>query len=207
MQYSGPTKPEIRIGYGNFLDPIFISYMKNEKNESTFFSFEDVNKKIAAYSDEWKKFETIILDGLQEFLTLNFYQNTIDVFIVTAHERAFSDPMVIPAKYTEDAFVDTLTHEIIHRLFSDNAQKVNFGPIFNTMFPDQPVLVRNHIFIHAVHSYIYLDVLKDEERFRRNIARYDTSPETNAYRLSWKIVLDMGYQKIVDDLKNNYCKN
>lgn len=207
MNYIESIQPKVRIEYGKFLDPIFLAYMKHEKGQTIFLSHEEVEGKIISYRNEWRRFEEHVLTGLQELLKLNFNQNIIDVYVVTSHERAFSNPMVIPAKYDADIFVDTLTHEIIHRIISDNAQGINFGPIFKDMFPDQTILSRNHIFVHAVHSYIYLDILKDEQRLRRNISRYDTVPENNTYRISWKVVLEKGYQAVLKDLQARYLEN
>ena len=78
-----------------------------------------MEKRVAEYNKAWKPYETKILNGLSDTLELNYRQNIIDVYIAPWF-RAFSDPMVIGVMQEPDLFIDTLTHELTHRLLTDN---------------------------------------------------------------------------------------
>lgn len=164
--------PGVRIKFAHFLEPIFLIYVRsNPKNKDWVApKRNEIDSKIEAYKTEWSKYGNSILTGMTSLLGLQFKQNIIDVYIVTAYKGVFSDPLVIPSSLEPDVFVDTLTHELIHRILTDNTKGSDISSILNTLFPTEERLVRNHnIFVHAVHQYIYLDVLKDRSRLEREI--------------------------------------
>ena len=99
-----------------------------------------------------------------------------------------------------------LSHELIHRLFSDNIQNVVAGKIFLEMFPNENELIRNHIITHSVLKFIYLDLLKDKEKLEINIEKSSKSsfPE---YKRAWEIVEEMGYKELIAEFKNHYHRS
>ncbi len=62
------------------------------------------------------------------------------------------------------------------------------------MFPAEEQVAQNHIIVDAILQYIYLDVLKDEERLKRNIDRAECT-RILGYLHAWKIVEKLGYKK------------
>ncbi|MBU6431522.1 hypothetical protein KGQ29_04070, partial [Patescibacteria group bacterium] len=158
--------PKIRIKYNKFLDPIFKTYIKSNPKWKDWVepTEAEVKDRVKKYKKEWVKYEKKILEGICELLDLNFSQNIIDVHIVSGNDRQFSNPVVIKSGFKLDEFIESLIHELIHRLFSDNVQNVIAGKIFLEMFPDENELTRNHIITHAVLKFIYLDFLKDKEK-------------------------------------------
>ena len=169
---------------------------------------EWMEKRVKEYSDAWKPYEQKILTAMTEILGLSFRQNIIDVNIAPWF-GAFSDPMVIGVMGEPDVFVDTLTHELLHRLLTDN-----------TSIPHETMLLEEwqklfgkehsfgmvvHIPVHAVHKAIYLDVLKEPKRLKRDIAENNKHNAAD-YIGAWDYVEKHGYKEIINQLKKSYLR-
>ena len=63
------------------------------------------------------------------------------------------------------------------------------------------ISVRNHIFVHAVHEFIYRHVIKDENRLHGDKERMKKIKAT-VYVKSWEIVERDGYKNILNKFKN-----
>lgn len=198
--------PKVIIKYGKLLDPIFIFYHKNNSdlkargwNEWTPPTQEEIAKRINSYRQAWRKDEKKILQGMCKILGLRFSRNIIDVYIVSGNQRQLSDPLVIKSGFKPDEFVDTLTHELIHKLFQDNAKKIP-SFILREMFPEETETVRNHVITYSVLKYIYLDVLKNKARLERNIEN-SKKHATDDYIRTWQIIEKRGYLNLINLLK------
>lgn len=167
-----------------------------------------LTRRIASYQKAWRPVENKVLTGITEILGLEFRQNIIDVYIAPWF-RAFSDPMVIGVVQEPDVFIDTLTHELTHRLLTDN-----------TAIPHETLLLSEweklfgkkhsfgttvHIPVHAVHKAIYLDVLKAPERLERDIAN-NKQYEATDYIKAWEYVDRYGYKEIIEKLRKSYAE-
>lgn len=200
--------PEVRITHSRFLDPIFKAHMASRPTLSaiTPISTEETGVLVETYKKAWEKEEMAILNGMTDILSIGFYQNTIDVYLVPYHNGSFSSPMVIGMisrgqSIESNMFVDVLTHELLHRLFTDNDKGIRFGRIWLDMFPDEEMLTRNHIFLHAVHAHIYLNILKNPSRMEKNIVRHSVHAP---YKKAWDIVEKQGYNTLIEELKKRY---
>jgi len=202
--------PKIVIKYARFLDPVFIAYVKSHKKwENIEIPNEEVVlERIKNYRKAWRPKERIILNGLTEASGLSFKRNTLDVYIVSLNPRQFSSPIVIKSGFESEDFVDVLTHELIHALLTDNIYLVDDRPYWIKKFPEETQTTYNHILLSAIQTYIYLDVLKDQERLQRNIKR-DEQHSNNDYLKAWEIVDKMGgYKevlKIFQQIKKEGC--
>lgn len=167
---------------------------------------EWMEKRVAEYQKAWKPVEQKILMGMTERLELSFRQNIIDVNIAPWF-NAFSDPMVIGVMQEPDLFVDTLTHELLHRLLTDNTTV----PYETQLLAEwQKLFGRNHTFgtvvhipVHAVHKAIYLEVLKDPKRLERDIAN-NKKYEATDYIEAWDYVEKHDYKNIIEKLNKSY---
>lgn len=149
----------------------------------------------------WKKWEKKIIPAMQKIAGLNFYQNIIDVYTVFGWKSAFSNPMVLSIKYEGDLFIDTLAHEMLHRLITDNIQKKNGTKWAAATYPKiKDPVVLNHILVHAIHKEIYLSVLKNPERLASNLERADKNPP---YKRAWQIVEKEGHLNIINKFKKS----
>lgn len=167
-----------------------------------------MEKRVADYITAWKPFEATILSGMTNTLGLSFHQNTIDVYIAPWF-MAFSDPMVIGVMSEPDLFVDILTHELLHRLLTDNtsvSQVTDLIEPWKKLFGDQHnfnTLV--HIPVHAVHKAIYLDILKAPKRLERDISN-NKKHDAKDYIAAWDYVNNHDYKELVSKLIGSYTK-
>ncbi len=167
-----------------------------------------MEKRVADYRKAWKPFEKQILTSMTDLLDLSFRQNIIDVHIAPWF-NAFSDPMVIGVMKEPDQFVDILTHELLHRLLTDNTSiphetmiLVEWQKLFGKEHTFGTLV---HIPVHAVHKAIYLDVLNAPERLERDIAGIKKIKATD-YINAWGYVDKHGYLEIIEKLRASYKK-
>ena len=167
---------------------------------------EWMEKRVKEYRKAWQQYVKTIMEGMTDTLGLAFRQNIVDVYIAPWF-RAFSDPMVIGVMQEPDLFVDTLTHELIHRLLTDNTTIPHETML---LAPWQKLFGKSHSFgtvvhipVHAVHKAIYLDVLGQPERLERDIAN-NKKYEATDYMAAWDYVEKHGYKEIIGKLKKSY---
>ncbi len=203
-------KPEIKISYNQFLDPIFIFYCQNHPdlkkmgwNDWTPPTKEAMDVRVKNYREAWRQIEERVLKSLQENLKLNFKRNVIDVHIVSGNPRQFSRPLVIKSGYSKVDFIITIIHELIHVLLSDNEHAL---PHPKDIFPKhhkESQTTKNHIVVHAVLKIIFLETLNSKELLDRNI-EISTKHSTKDYLRAWEIVNDNGANQIISEFISSY---
>lgn len=194
--------PEIRFQYGWLLTNAFyflrkqIPKFKKEKPPT----WNEMKSVVAERRRLWKKNEKKLITAMQKISGLNFYQNLIDVYLISGYGGAFSDPLTMNIKkYEGERFVDILTHEILHRLLTDNIQNKNGGSWPYKAYPrikDKTTL--HHILVHAIHKEIYLAVLKRPDRLKRDMEECQKWP---SYKRAWDIVEQDGHMNIIERFK------
>ncbi len=194
--------PKINIIYGKLLDPIFLNYCKNHPKWKNWTSpsKNEVLGKIKKYQKEWLKYEKKILLALIKVSGLSFNRDILDVYIVSGSPRQLSNPIIIKSGLLPSEFVDVLTHELIHRLLVLNNIKKKF--IIDKKYASEEETAKNHIVVHALLKYIYLDILKDKNRLKKNILR-SKHHNTNEYIRAWEIVEKEGYKKLIYEFNFN----
>lgn len=190
------SNPKISIQYNKFLDPIFIGYIQAQPQWKEWIppSREVVQSNIKAYRKEWEKYGAKVVAAMQEVTGLAFSRTEIDVHIVSGNPRPFSSPLVLKSTYTAIDFVNMLTHELIHCLFRDNEVALKN----RHRFPHENEVVQNHIILHAVLKYIYLDILKEPARLAADIEF--TKNSKLGYDVAWKIVEEGDYREFISYL-------
>ncbi len=195
--------PKIRIQFNRFLEPVFANHYKLKHPDWEQPQVEEIVERVEQNKILWEKEEAIILNGLMDVLELDYEENIINVYIISGYRGAFSNPTVLNWRLQGTKFVDILTHELIHRLLTFNKQNIPTGEILRTMFPEvTDLLTINHIVLHAVHQYLYLDVLKVPERFDEDIS--SSQNKMTAYQAAWDIVTQQGYKNIIERFKSHY---
>jgi len=203
------TLPEIRIKDSLLLREHSSRHLHELWGKDKTLADDDLmEKKVADYRKAWKPFEKQILTSMTDLLDLSFRQNIIDVYIAPWF-KAFSDPLVIGVTNEPDQFVDILTHELLHRLLTDNTTipyetkiLVEWQKLFGKEHTFTTVV---HIPVHAVHKAIYLDVLNAPERLERDIAGIKKYKATD-YINAWDYVDKHGYLEIIEKLRASYKK-
>jgi len=203
--------PQIRINFS----PLLYDYVARDKYKlyaqewGDMPSREQCEEWTENYRKEWAKYEDKILPALTKALGVYFRQSIIDVHTVPGI-RDMSDPIIMNFMTDADEFVDRLTHELVHKLLTDNtAYSLNdtdkptwLGDEWQKLFGDHDFDALIHIPVHAIHKYIYLDVLKEPERLQRDIA---STKDNEPYAAAWQYVNDHDYIKIIADLKKLYA--
>lgn len=197
--------PEVNIKFGRFLNPFFDFYCKNHPDLKTSGwhdwippTNEKILEKVSLFKSAWKEKGEDALQTIIERTTLQFSKNIIDVFVVGGNPRQFSSPIVVRSELKPDVFIDTVLHELIHELFTENMDVLPTG-CFAEMFPNEDKLTQNHIMIHALLQYVYLDVFKEPERLQKNRERSQCSKYTE-YARAWEIVDEKGYDTCIETL-------
>lgn len=194
--------PEVRIKYAWLLSDA-ASVVLNEKygDGTPLRSYDEYNEIAQKYRGWWETYSDNILQGICGILDLEFRQNIIDVNVAPWF-TPISDPMVIgPAFKSQDALVNTIAHEMIHRLITDNTSidyDHDFIADWKKVFGDTHdwnTLV--HIPVHAVMKKLYLDVLN-----RKDLYELDMEEVRNnkAYADAWAYVNANDYNAIISDL-------
>lgn len=167
-----------------------------------------MRKRVAAYSRAWQPYKAKVLAGMCQVLNLSFRQNIIDVYIAPWF-KAFSDPLVIGVIQPPDEFIDTMTHELLHRLLTDNTAVpadtqllAEWQKLFGKQHSFDTLI---HIPVHAAHKAVYLDVLDEPKRLERDIERSQKYKAAD-YVKAWEYVEQNGYQEIIEKLKNSYAR-
>ncbi|PCI30119.1 hypothetical protein COB52_01800 [Candidatus Kaiserbacteria bacterium] len=201
--------PKIVITYNRFLDPICIAYAHTIPKWKEWIppKIEDVKIQTKLFIEEWKKSEKYILTGLSEALDLEFQYNFIDVYVVSGLPRSFSNPIVVRSGATPEEFVDIVTHELVHALLRQNNTIASWDSVnwVDSMYTDESKLVQNHLIVHAVLTYVYKKVLKDEERLER-VRERSLNHGTGEYARAWEIIDSYCYERFIEDYKKRYKK-
>ncbi|MFZ1301702.1 MAG: hypothetical protein WAQ27_04000 [Candidatus Microsaccharimonas sp.] len=198
------TIPEVRIKYAWLLSDAASVVMNEKWGDGTPLRTYDEYVDIALkYEGWWRPYNEQILLGISNLLKLEFRQNIIDVNVAPWF-TPISDPMVIGPRFeTQDDLLNTLTHEMLHRLITDNttyAYDFDFITEWEEMFgTDHSRNALIHIPIHAVMEALYRDVLKRPDLVdldKEQLVSYDD------YIEAWEYVEKVGYKKILQQLND-----
>jgi len=197
--------PEIRISYG-WLVADTASEVLNEKwgDGTALRTIEEYQAIAQKYEEWWKPFNDQILQAMCDTFGLEFRQSIIDIYVVPWF-YAISDPMIIgPGFETQDAVVNTLTHELLHRLLTDNTA-TNHGHDFlkdwRQLFGDLPFNTLVHIPVHAGMKNIYSNVVNRPDLLEMDMKDMADNPD---YANAWKYVEEHDYKKIIHKLRKQY---
>jgi hypothetical protein len=181
--------PAIRVQSSPLLSKYFQLPYNNSK----------LQRAVNEYYKSWEKWGSKLLPELQKVTGLVFAQNHIDIYIIDVEsKRAISNPMILPASLSVREFNFCLTHELTHRLTSDNTAGVNWHTRAQKLYPNEKVLVANHVMIYAVlqAAYVKLDM---REALESGIRLSQDSP---AYMKAWETIKQEGHQNILKKLRS-----
>ncbi len=196
------TIPEVRIKYAWLLSNAASVVMNEAWGDGTpLRSYNEYVKIAEKYREWWAPHNDVIMHGMCDMLGLQFRQNIIDVNVAPWF-TPISDPMVIgPAFQTQNDLVNTLTHELLHRLLTDNTSydyEHNFVQDWKEMFgTNHAKNMLIHIPIHACMKKLYLDILDRPDLLALDIKTVERNPP---YANAWKYVNEHDYNKIIAKL-------
>ena len=174
------------------------------KEGDDLIDHKGVDEKVAQYQAAWHPYEKKIIHSMCQILDLEFRQNIIDVNIAPWF-NAFSDPMVIGINKTPDRFIEVLTHELLHRLLTDNTRTkydTEYGKEWIKLFGSQnDFITLVHIPVHACLQAVFDDALSEPQRTQND---RKLSQQWDGYREAWAYVDSKGYQTIITQLRDSY---
>lgn len=162
-------------------------------------------QRVAEYRSAWHPIEKPVLRGMTEALGLSFRQNAIDVY-VAPNFNVIGNPLIIGTTQDPDIFTDILTHELIHRLLTDNTTlpfEMRLRPEWERLFGKRPYAELVHIPVNAVHTALYLDVLEAPQLLARNIDLNRRHKDADLIR-AWEYVTRHDYMKIIKQVRQSY---
>lgn len=150
--------PEIIIQYGRLIDPVFTFYCQNNPELKKFGwnkwvppTKEELEKRVESYKEEWARYNMV--QGISSVFGISFKRDVIDVFIVSGISRACSNPIIIKSGFKPKEFVVTLTHELIHRILTENK-------IPRVVYDEnESDTTNNHVIVYAVLKKILSEEL------------------------------------------------
>lgn len=209
-EFNDKFVPEVRILFSDLLYYGESQSIAKSYNRKVEISEKECINKAKQYEDAWKEKSKIILEGMQNLYELNFYKNIIDVYLAPLFVPK-SAPLIINFRHTSDQFIDVLTHELFHNLFTDNQyfdkkalRESKIGYRWEDMFGKKDFVELVHIPVHSGLKEIYLDVLKEPYRLERDIKECQQWP---AYKAAWAYVEDNDYKEINKKIKELYKSN
>lgn len=187
--------PKIKIQYNRFLDPIFIAWIQSTEQWKDWkpASQDIVISRINAYKEIWGQYEHKILKGMCGAVNLSFVRNEIDVYIVNGNTRSFSRPIVMRSGYSPHEFVQTLTHELIHCLLSDNED--GYIEYIHGSFG-------SHVAVYSIMEYIFRDELDKPLWLEEVDPRKNKIPQPQHYIDAWEYVEKTGYRTVLEKIRS-----
>lgn len=197
--------PQIRILFSDLLFYGESDALATFHKSKFKYDFKESLEMTRQYQEAWEAKEASILPAMQELFGLEFYKPIIDVTLAPMFVPK-SKPLIISFRTEPDQFVDVLTHELFHNLFTDN-QYVQHH-IYKDMiahwqkiFGERPPVELVHIPVHAGLKAIFLDVLNEPYRLERDIKDVSVIP---AYKAAWEYVEQNDYKEIIKKFKESY---
>ncbi len=185
--------PKLHIQRSWLLDQA-LARPKNWPEPKVIFFKTQVRKLMRS----WDKDGHMILRSIERHSGRRWHQREIPVY-VSYSVRPFSNPLTLSLKKDVTVMVDTLTHELIHRILSEpqNWKQIenNWNRLMRIYRKESPI-ARTHIVVHAIHELVLLELFG-----QKRLVRERQEVKNPAYRRSWKIVERDGAAEIVRQLR------
>lgn len=140
-----------------------------------------------------------ILERISTVAGLRWKEPKIICYVVGC-ARPISDPLTIGiySRNNINYFIDTLIHELIHQIQSQNYNKTKkwFDYCYKK-YSKETKTTKNHIFLHAAH-YKLLNDYYGQKRLKRNIEK---DKKFIDYNRAWEIVQEEGYESIIKEFR------
>jgi len=198
--------PKIEFNYSGQYNELFKNYLglkyklsKNHELKKILDNYPTENKilsYIKMIGKYWKNEEKEILNSIEKITGLKWRED-IKVYMV-GKCIPFSKPLTMCIDFSKLDFRDTLTHELIHVIQSQNKPIYKkWNDYVTKNYPKEDIITRNHIFLHAVHKNIYLSLF-NKKRLMKNIQK---SSHNEPYKIAWEIVEKEGCENIIKKFK------
>jgi hypothetical protein len=196
--------PKITFKYSYIYDHNWQEWFRVYKKTPQKLTPKQIQEYIKKIEKLWPKEEMAILQELARVSKLKWKKKEIICYVVSDC-RPFSDPLTLPAYKNKEYFVDVLTHELIHQLFTQegNHKKAKEAwEYFHKKYKKESFITRIHIPLYAIHSHVYKKLF-NEERMERDMHWIKFFPD---YKKAWEIVKKEGYKKVLKEFNSRIKK-
>ena len=176
-------------------------YDQKFKDKGKKYSPKKIEEYIKKVKKIWGKYEKDILKELQKISGLKWEEKKIICYIISK-TIPFSDPLTIPIYKNKNYFIDVLTHELIHRLFTQNTNREitnRSWKMIQRKLKKENINVRVHVILNAIHKHILLKFF-NKKRLNKNIKSLNHLKD---YKKSWEIVERQRCENIIKSFKKN----
>ena len=199
------TIPKLHFKYAYPLD-IDRRKLFSSKDFGVYPSIEKIRNRI----DEWKKIWNKINKSDRVFkLLIKIIGVTLpqdlELCIFGAGLKAMSFPLMISIigshgkKRTDDEFVETLIHEVIHRFIGDFENNKNIEKYWKKItkeYKNETILTQDHILVYAILETVLLKLF-GKERLKDFI-----NPWQPEYQRAVAIVAEKGAQNLIKQFRD-----
>jgi len=202
--------PKIIFRYSRIYDGFLKTGLTGKKFQ---YPSEKTKRKILNYVEKvknlWSKDEKKILAEISKITKLKWREKIIYCYVVEKGNWSFSDPLtisILPNNKKVDIFIDTLVHELIHRIFASREnflRSKNGWKYIYRKYKNETEKTKIHIVIHAFHNYLYLKFY-NEKRLKRDI---QWAKQYKDYKRAWEIVQKEGYNRIIKEFTKRIQDN
>ncbi|RJQ30070.1 hypothetical protein C4565_01025 [Candidatus Parcubacteria bacterium] len=188
---------EIRISYNETLDPVFAFYSQYSPlgKKLGWDSWqpptkEEIVKNIQRYRKIWKPFEKPFFDMMEKITSAPCINKIIDIHIVSGNPRQIGFPIIIRSGFSDEKFVITLIHELIHYYIHIHNLPESF---VNKKNARETKLTRKHIVVFSIMKYFFNDIMKQPQLIT-SAKEISDKHSTKEYTQAW------------NEAENNYFK-
>lgn len=192
--------PSIQFCYSGVYDRRCRAVFEKHFPDQKYPSQNTVLKFISSLEREWELNGKRYLQAISKIAKLSWKENDIIVYVVGG-TRPFSDPLTIRYRSSKNEALDTLTHELVHRVFIGHTHShsvFRYFKKYNKSFSDVTAV---HIPILAIHA-VFLKQLFGTRRLHAEIAR----AHRGDYKIAWEFVMQRGPEEVVKELISRYSK-
>ena len=194
--------PKVEFRYSWIYDENLKDWIKrNPSNQRKDFTPEDLRKYAKEIEKKWRKYAPKILKEIQKISSLRWKEKKIICYIVS-RAIPFSDPLTMPIFKDKNRFIDVLTHELIHQIFTQegNLKQAEMSwDYFFKKYKEENYKVQIHIPLQAIHKHIYLKLF-NEKRFEEELRIMGNYKD---YKKAWEIVNTSDYKELIKEFKDN----
>ena len=189
--------PKIQFHYS----PIYYEHLALPKN-FVIPKDEFIYKNTRKLELKWRKIEKNILKELENVTGLKWQESHIYIY-VTSGVGWFSAPLTMSITEDIDFMLDTLIHELIHRILSENENWGNIKKRWSKLlgkYKKENLNTRIHVPIHPIHKHIFLKFF-NQKRLELEIKRVKDNKD---YARAWPFVESSNYKDIIKALNPKY---
>jgi Zn-dependent peptidase ImmA (M78 family) len=188
-------RPKLKIIYSDIYDRSVYDWKFNdEKYDSYRKDTQEFPRYVKKLQVKWDKINDKVFLTTSKVSGLKWKENVISCYVVPK-VRPFSDPLTINTSNELDFQIETITHELVHRLLHQNIDKIK-SEKFKKEFKSESMSTYNHILVHAILKLTYLHMF-GEYKTKQYIKKYDKLPKS--YQRVWEIVGKYGAKELISD--------